>query len=126
MITGCFPGVLICLSAFEALTALTRLPARWKLVTLATGLVLGELALRRFAPRSRAYARWKATFEAVGSVWTAVLLSVVYLLSVGPISLAVHLFGRDPLDRALKPEPTFWRSHEPNPLGPEAAVRHQF
>jgi hypothetical protein len=119
-------GVLISLSVFEALTDLARLPTRWKLLTLATVVVLAELALRRFAPRSRAYARWKATFEAVGSVWTGVLLSVVYLLSVGPISLAVHWFGRDPLDRALGPEPTFWRSHEPNPLGPEAAVRHQF
>jgi hypothetical protein len=114
------------LSVPEALSDLARLPTRWKLMTLALGLVLGELALRRFAPRSRAYARWRATVAAIGSGWTAVLLSVVYLLSVGPISLGVSLFGKDPLDRALGPEPTFWRSHEPNPLGPEAAVRHQF
>jgi hypothetical protein len=24
------------------------------------------------------------------------------------------------------PEATFWRAHDPNPLGPQAAVRHQF
>ena len=34
--------------------------------------------------------------------------------------------GHDPLDRRLAPEPTFWRAHEPNPLGPERAARHQF
>jgi len=38
----------------------------------------------------------------------------------------MRLFGKDPLDRKLKAEPTFWREHEPNPLGPAAAVRHQF
>jgi hypothetical protein len=63
---------------------------------------------------------------AVGAVWTAVILSVVYLLSVGPVSLAMRLRGKDPLDRSLAPEPTFWRTHEQNPLGPEAATRHQF
>ena len=28
--------------------------------------------------------------------------------------------------RKLDAEPSFWRDHEPNPLGPIAAVRHQF
>jgi hypothetical protein len=103
-----------------------RLPGRYKLLALATLVVLVELALRRFAPRSRFYAGWKATFEAIGSVWTAVLLGVVYLFSVGPIGLAMRLLGNDPLDRALAAEPSFWRSHEPSPLGPERAARHQF
>jgi hypothetical protein len=114
------------LSVSQALAALAGWPLRWKLLSLATGVVLVELALRQFAPRSRAYARWKGFFEGVGAVWTGVLLSVVYVISVGPISLTLRLMGRDPLDRALAPEPTFWRSHEPNPLGPEAAARHQF
>jgi hypothetical protein len=38
----------------------------------------------------------------------------------------MRLFGKDPLDRSLRPEPSFWRPHEPNPLGPSAAARHQF
>lgn len=54
------------------------------------------------------------------------LLSLVYTLSVGPIGLLIRLFGKDPLDRDLAPEPSFWRAHEPNPLGPERAARHQF
>ncbi len=102
------------------------LPWRYKLLAAATAVVLVELALRRFAPKSRFYAGWKATFEAIGSVWTAVLLAVVYVFSVGPIGLVMRLVGNDPLDRALAPRPTFWHAHEPNPLGVERAARHQF
>jgi hypothetical protein len=99
---------------------------RHKLLTLATLILVGELVLRYLAPKSRVYARWTATFKAVGSVWTAVLLALVYVLSVGPIGLAMRLLGHDPLDRRLAAEPSFWRAHEPSPLGVERAARHQF
>jgi hypothetical protein len=102
------------------------LPWRYKLLAVASAVVLVELGLRRFAPSSRFYAGWKATFEAIGSVWTAVLLAVVYVFSVGPIGLVMRLVGNDPLDRRLAREPSFWRAHEPNPLGIERAARHQF
>jgi hypothetical protein len=101
-------------------------PFRYKLLAFATVVVLVELALRRFAPKSRFYAGWKATFEGIGSVWTAVLLAVVYVFSVGPIGVVMRLVGHDPLDRRLTKEPSFWRAHEPNPLGIERAARHQF
>ena len=105
-------------------------PVTWishhKLLTLATLILLIELAFRGVAPKSRAYARWTEAFKAVGAVWTAVILSIVYLLSVGPISVGMRLLGKDPLDRTLVKEPSFWRAHEANPLGPEAAARHQF
>jgi len=87
---------------------------------------LTELAFRRFAPKSRAYAKWTKGFEAVGRFWTGVILSVVYFVSVAAVSAAMKLFGRDPLDRKLDREPTWWRAHDPNPLGPQAAARHQF
>jgi hypothetical protein len=87
--------------------------------------VLIELVLRRH-PKSKVYLRWTAFFQGIGSVWTAVILSLVYTLSVGPIGLLSRLFGKDLLDRGLAPEPSFWRAHEPNPLGPERAARHQF
>ena len=80
----------------------------------------------RLAPKSMAYKRWTRFFEGIGKVWTAVLLAVIYVVSVGPVGFFMRLFGNDPLDRSLRPEPSFWRSHEPNPLGPEAAARHQF
>jgi hypothetical protein len=102
------------------------LPWRYRLLAFAAAVVLVELALRRIAPRSRFYKGWKATFEAIGSVWTAVLLALVYVFSVGPIGLLMRLAGNDPLDRRLATEPSFWRSHEPNPLGIERAARHQF
>lgn len=110
----------------HAIAAWVTASWRHELLAFATAVVLVELVLRRVAPRSRVYAGWKAAFEAVGSVWTAVLLAVVYVLSVGPIGLVMRLVGNDPLDRRLAQEPTFWRAHTPNPLGIERAARHQF
>ena len=87
---------------------------------------LVELAFRRFAPGSKAYVTWTRFFQAIGTVWTAVILSIIYVFSVGPIGLGMRLLGRDLLDRKIRVEPSFWRAHEPNPLGPAAAARHQF
>jgi hypothetical protein len=114
------------LSPSELLTSFAGLPLRYKLLTLATLVVVVELLFRRFAPRSPAYRRWTAFFQGIGAVWTAVLLAVIYLVSVGPVSLFMRLGKHDPLDRGLRAEPSFWRAHEPNPLGPTASARHQF
>jgi membrane-associated protease RseP (regulator of RpoE activity) len=108
------------------LAFLADLPLRWKVLAFATTVVVIELAFRHLAPKSRAYARWTGFFQGIGMVWTAVILAVVYVVSVGPIGLVMRLAGKDPLDRRLAPEPSFWRAHEPNPLGPEKAARHQF
>jgi len=114
------------LSLADAFDWFAGLGLRFKVLAFATTVVLIELAFRRFAPRSQAYARWTRFFHGIGSVWTAVILSFVYVLSVGPVGLGMRLFGKDPLDRALTDEPSFWRAHEPNPLGPERSARHQF
>jgi hypothetical protein len=117
------------MSAFwERLAAkLAALPPHTKvLLALATTVFVVELVFRRVAPKSRAYAAWTKAFQAVGKVWTAVLLAVVYFVSVAVVSALMKLLGKDPLDRKLDPEPSFWRPHEANPLGPEAAARHQF
>jgi hypothetical protein len=114
------------LSPSDTLAWLVDLPLRWKILAFATTVVLIELAFRRLAPRSRAYAVWTRFFQGLGTVWTAVILAIVYVFSVGPVGLVMRLAGRDPLDRRLMPEPSFWRAHEPNPLGPERAARHQF
>lgn len=106
---------------------LSALPTHTKvLLALATSVFLVELALRRFAPRSAAYRKWTAFFHAVGAVWTAIILSIVYFVSVAGVSLGMRLARKDPLDRQLGHEPTFWRPHQPNPLGARAAARHQF
>ena len=96
------------------------------LLGFAFSVFLIEVIFRRVAPASKAYAAWTKFFQAIGKVWTAVILSVVYVLSVGLVGVFMKLFGRDPLDRSLAAEPSFWRKHEPNPLGPVASVRHQF
>jgi Saxitoxin biosynthesis operon protein SxtJ len=114
------------LSLTDAYDWFAGLSLRYKVLSFATIVVLVELGFRRLAPKSRAYARWTGFFQGIGSVWTAVLLSIVYLLSVGPIGIAMRLLGKDPLDRGLAHEPSFWRAHDPNPLGPERAARHQF
>jgi hypothetical protein len=106
---------------------LMGLPVHTKvLLGLATSMFLTELAFRRFAPRSSAYKKWTAGIEALGAFWTAIILGIVYFVSVALISLGMRLTGHDPLDRRLAKEPSFWRRHEPNPLGPDAAARHQF
>ncbi len=114
------------MSLADAYDWFAGLALRYKILAFATTVVLVELAFRRFAPSSQAYARWTRFFQGLGSVWTAVILSFVYLLSVGPVGLGMRLFGKDPLDRAIGTEPSFWRAHEPNPLGAERAARHQF
>jgi Saxitoxin biosynthesis operon protein SxtJ len=96
------------------------------LLGFACSVVLIEVIFRRVAPASAAYAAWTKFFQAMGKVWTAVILSIVYVVSVGGVGIVMRLLGKDPLDRKLDAEPTFWRSHEPNPLGPAAAARHQF
>ena len=96
------------------------------LLDLATTVLVIELVFRRVAPRSAAYRKWTAAFVVIGSVWTAIILSIVYFVSVSIVGIGMRLLGKDPLDRGLKAEPTFWRMHEPNPLGPRAASRHQF
>lgn len=96
------------------------------LLSVATSMVVVELLLRRLAPRSVAYARWTRFFLGLGHVWTAVILGLVYFVTVSLVSLGMRLSGKDQLDRRLDPEPTFWRPHESNPLGMRAAARHQF
>lgn len=106
---------------------LSAMPTHTKvLLALATTIFVVELALRRFAPKSPFYSRWTAFFMMIGHFWTAILLAVVYFVTVSVIAVLMKIFAKDPLDRGLAAEPSFWRTHEPNPLGPAAASRHQF
>jgi len=107
-------------------TRFSALPFRGKILVFACVVVSFELLLRRYARKTRFYAAWTHGFEAIGAVWTSVLLAVVYFASVSLVGLAMRLLAKDLLDRSLADEPSFWRGHEPNPLGAKAAVRHQF
>jgi len=119
--------VILSLSLTSLGAWLARLPAHTRVIlSLAVTVFLAEVCLRWLAPRSRVYAGWKRCFEAVGHAWTVVILSLVYVIGVGAVRVAMLLSGKDPLDRAVGPEISAWRPHTPNPLGPEAAARHQF
>jgi hypothetical protein len=96
------------------------------LLVVATTMFVVELILRRFARGTPLYEKWTAFFEGIGAFWSAIILSLVYFVSVAGICLVVKLLGKDLLDRRLSAEPSFWRVHEPNPLGPMAASRHEF
>ena len=101
-------------------------PFQQKLLLAACVVVLVELLFRRLAPKSAAYAAWTRFFQGIGKVWTAVLLGIIYFLSVSLVSVFLKLRGNDPLDRTLAAEPSFWRDHDPGPLEPRVAVRHLF
>jgi hypothetical protein len=96
------------------------------LLVVATTMFVVELILRRFARGTPLYRKWTAFFEGIGAFWSAIILSVVYFVSVAMIWALMKLMGKDLLDRKLDEEPSFWRRHEANPLGPLAAARHQF
>jgi hypothetical protein len=116
------------LLAFTVTGLVDKLTGTWRgrIFLFACTVMLIDLAFRRFAPKSVAFRRWTKGIETVGKFWTMVILSVVYFVSVSFVSIGMKLFGKDPLDRKLGPEPSFWRQHEPSPLGPHAAARHQF
>jgi hypothetical protein len=99
---------------------------RGRLFLFACTVMVVDFVLRKVAPKSAFYRRWQKGLESVGKFWTGVILSVVYFLTVSIVSVFVKLFGKDPLDRSLRPEPSFWREHEANPLSPHSAARHQF
>ena len=96
------------------------------LLVVATLVLVGELAVRRFAPGSQASKAWTRVFETIGVFWTAIILSIVYFLSVSFVAFFMRLSGKDILDKKIGAEKSFWKAHEPNPLGARAAVRHQF
>jgi hypothetical protein len=109
------------------LSKLAALPTHTKvLLCVATVVFLTELWLRRYARESSFYKKWSAVFLAIGHFWTAILLGLFYFVAVCPIALVMKALGQDPLDRMRLEERTSWRDHEANPLGLEAAARHQF
>jgi len=101
------------------------LPLRWRVaLPAALAVLLVEQVFRRAAPRSHAYARWTAAFEAVGAVWATVILAALYVVVVGPVSLVLRLRRRDLLGDPA--EPGAWRAPEPAAMPPREAARHLF
>ena len=110
----------------QVITRFWALPWQFKLLALFVLVVGTEMVLKRFAPESAFYRSWQRTFERIGTVWTAVILSIIYFISVAGVSLFMKLLGRDLLNTGLDAQPSFWQERETTPLSPQAAARHQF
>jgi hypothetical protein len=70
--------------------------------------------VKRFFSKVLGY--WMALGHLIGAVMTPVHLFIVYVLVFGPANLVVRVLGKDPLERRIRTEPTFWRkkdAHEP-------------
>ena len=59
------------------------------------------------------YKGWMAFAHALAVVNTTIILSIVYLLLIGPSWLVMKLRRKDLLDRKVEAAPTFWRTKEP-------------
>ncbi len=110
----------------DTFTRLWALPWQLKLLALFVLVVGTEIVLKRFARDSAFYRRWQRVFERIGVVWTGVILSIIYFVSVAGVSISMKLLRRDLLDTGLGGQPTFWKKREHNPLSAAASARHQF
>ena len=114
-------GARFVLAKLAGLPVLTR-----GLLGLATIVFLVDVTLRHTAPKSRAYAAWASALRVVGSFWTAVILSVVYLIPVGLTNLVLRTMRSDLLDRKIREEPSYWRVRDSDPRNREEASLRQF
>lgn len=87
--------------------------APYLLVPAALVVLLGLLAPKLL--RGLFYA-WMAIGLVLGTVVTAIILSLVFFLTLTPIALVMRLLGKDPLNRRLEPEAqSYWipKQYEP-------------
>ena len=69
---------------------------------------------------------WKPIAEKIVHFQTAIILTALYIVTIGPMSIAARLFGQDLLEKRLpRRADTFW--HDKPPLGEDIQLyRHQF
>ncbi len=90
------------------------------------GLVLVILGLARPLLLARVHGLWMAMAGRMGTVMTALLLTLVHLLVITPLGLVARLMGQDLLH--CRPEPdrqSYWRPREPGSQDP-SACEHQY
>ena len=71
------------------------------------------------------YRWWMKFAHLLGIVNTTVLLTIVYVLLIGPMSLAIWLFRKDLLRHRIKAKSSFWITKETASNTIEQS-RHQF
>jgi hypothetical protein len=62
---------------------------------------------------STLYKGWMGFARVLAIVNTTLILSIVYILLIGPTWLVMKLRRKDLLDRRVDTNPTFWKPKEP-------------
>ena len=71
------------------------------------------------------HAYWMRGAEGLGWFNTRVLLGLVYFFVMTPIGIVMRLMGRDPLDRGLKDQPSYW-VERPRHGDTRGSMEHRF
>lgn len=71
------------------------------------------------------YSYWMKFALALGKVSTAVLLTLFYVLAIGPVAIAFKLFGKDLLDRKAEHRTSYWYDKSKEPITLDQS-KHQF
>ena len=68
---------------------------------------------------------WMQVAHALGWFNTRVLLGLVYFFVMTPIGIVMRLMGRDPLDRGVKDQPSYW-VERPRHGDTRGSMEHRF
>ncbi len=71
------------------------------------------------------YRLWMKFAHGLAFVNTVFLLTLVYVLIIGPIALVLKVLGKDLLERKSGADESFWKTKEATPRDTER-LRHQF
>jgi hypothetical protein len=69
---------------------------------------------------------WMPIAKKIGQFQTKVVLSILYFLIIGPISLIIYLFRRDLLKKRHRKKSSFWAKEPHQPLNTLEGCQRQF
>lgn len=69
---------------------------------------------------------WMPIAKKIGQFQTKVILSILYFLVIGPISLIIYLFRRDLLKKRYHKNSSFWIKESHQPLNTLEGCQRQF
>ncbi len=72
---------------------------------------------------SRLYGWWMAFARALAFVNTRILLTLFFVIVIGPIALVLKLFRKDFLERRVGSSASYWKKREPSENSLEQALR---
>lgn len=69
---------------------------------------------------------WMPIAKKIGEFQTKVILSLLYFLVIGPISLIAYLIRADLLKKRYKKIPSFWKKDKHQPVNTMEGCQRQF